>query len=353
MEIIKKVIKHVKNKWHHFQCNIAYKREIKNIQVKLRRTDKAAIVIGSVEYANLGDQAICLAQVKFTSNYLPVFEVRDSLFSKHAAKIKKMVRSQDVIVIPGGGNMGDIWMKDEERRRRIIKEYPHNKIIIFPQTIDYSNTLEGERYKQESITIYNSHNNLAICAREQSSFEIMQKIYSKNKIILVPDIVLSLKPEIADKKKQGVLFCFRNDVEKKLSADKIKEIEKSIERYGHTYIYTDTVQAGNIKQIDREKLILEKIEMLAGAKLVITDRLHGMIFCAISKTPCLVFSNNNHKIKGVYDTWLKNNPLIKFYDDFNIKMLEEDMKRLFEKDMGEQSICFNQQNFEGLIKELI
>ena len=28
-------------------------------------------------------------------------------------------------------------------------------------------------------------------------------------------------------------------------------------------------------------------------KVVVTDRLHGMIFCAITGTPCVVFSNYN------------------------------------------------------------
>ena len=50
------------------------------------------------------------------------------------------------------------------------------------------------------------------------------------------------------------------------------------------------------------------------AKLVITDRLHGMIFAAISETPCIVFSNYNHKVGGTYE-WIKQLPYIRYVEN--------------------------------------
>ncbi|MFB8735822.1 polysaccharide pyruvyl transferase family protein [Bacillus sp. SL00103] len=32
------------------------------------------------------------------------------------------------------------------------------------------------------------------------------------------------------------------------------------------------------------------------AQVVVTDRLHGMIFCAITKTPCVVLRSFDHKV---------------------------------------------------------
>ena len=45
--------------------------------------------------------------------------------------------------------------------------------------------------------------------------------------------------------------------------------------------------------------------------MVVTDRLHGMVFAAISGTPCIVFSNYNHKVQGTYE-WIKYLPYIKY-----------------------------------------
>ncbi len=54
----------------------------------------------------------------------------------------------------------------------------------------------------------------------------------------------------------------------------------------------------------RKQIIQEKLIEFSQAKLIITDRLHGMILAYLSKTPCIVLSNYNYKIKGVYE-WIK------------------------------------------------
>lgn len=55
------------------------------------------------------------------------------------------------------------------------------------------------------------------------------------------------------------------------------------------------------------------MQEFASAKLVITDRLHGMIFAALTQTPCIVLGNYNHKVKGTYE-WLQELPYICFAD---------------------------------------
>lgn len=54
------------------------------------------------------------------------------------------------------------------------------------------------------------------------------------------------------------------------------------------------------------------------AKIVITDRLHGMIFAAITGTPCIVLPNANHKISATYNTWLKQSNYIIFLEKSNV-----------------------------------
>ena len=49
---------------------------------------------------------------------------------------------------------------------------------------------------------------------------------------------------------------------------------------------------------------------------MITDRLHGMVFAAITSTPCIALSNYNQKVKGTYE-WIKHLPYIRFIEDEN------------------------------------
>ena len=50
---------------------------------------------------------------------------------------------------------------------------------------------------------------------------------------------------------------------------------------------------------------------------MITDRLHGMIFAAITGTPCVVLQNNNHKIKATYESWLRPLKHIRLQENFD------------------------------------
>lgn len=58
---------------------------------------------------------------------------------------------------------------------------------------------------------------------------------------------------------------------------------------------------------DRKCAVQSKLEEFAKYKMIITDRLHGMIFSILSNTPCLALDNSNHKVSGVYsiikDIW--------------------------------------------------
>ena len=66
-------------------------------------------------------------------------------------------------------------------------------------------------------------------------------------------------------------------------------------------------------------------EKIRKSSLVITDRLHGMIFSAITSTPCISLNNYNHKVKSTFE-YLKPLNYIKCIDD--VEDLEENIKFL-------------------------
>ena len=74
----------------------------------------------------------------------------------------------------------------------------------------------------------------------------------------------------------------------------------------------------------RKDVIRKKIQEFSNAKLVITDRLHGMIYSAISSTPCIVLGNNHHKIKDSYE-WISYLPYIKYANNIDeaVKLISE------------------------------
>ena len=91
----------------------------------------------------------------------------------------------------------------------------YNKIISFPQTIDFSETTEGQKALRNAQKVYQKHRHLLLLAREQKTFDFFQKHFPKNKSLLVPDIVMSLNFVEPTYKRNGAVICLREDKEKK------------------------------------------------------------------------------------------------------------------------------------------
>ena len=65
---------------------------------------------------------------------------------------------------------------------------------------------------------------------------------------------------------------------------------------------------------NREAEVERKLDEFRQSRLVITDRLHGMVFAAITGTPCIAFNNSSGKVEGVWRVWLRHLPYIKFVE---------------------------------------
>lgn len=286
---------------------------------------KKIIVMGIPHHGNIGDNAIAIAEEELLNKYFKDFKIyymQEKYLDICAAKAKKFINDEDVILLHGGGNIGDTYVRPETGRREVIKLFPDNKIIIFPQTAYFSNTDVGNKELEISKQIYNNHKNLVIMAREEKSYNFMKEHFYNAKIYLTPDIVMSLyKGE--DKERSGAILLFRTDKEKTLEDSNIEKIKQLVQEKYRQYKLTDMNLGSGIVNIAgnlRHITLNNKFNEFQTSKIAITDRLHGMIFAAITETPCVVFGNFNHKIIESYK-WLKNLEYIKFCD--NIDYLEE------------------------------
>lgn len=295
----------------------AYNRELEKLLADYQ-TD-SVLLLGSIEYDNLGDHAIVYVQKKFLEKLAPVIEIRDELYLHTRQQLRNRIMPHTLITIPGGGNMGDLWFADEQRRRWILEDFPNNPIVVFPQTISYSNTSEGQQALKESEVLYNSHKNLTLCAREEESFRQMKACYPNCRVLLVPDIVLWLPVMTLDNRKNTACLCFREDAERVISAELRQILGSLIAQMNIVQKEISTVSETNICCADREAALRAIWQQLLSARLCVTDRLHGMIFCYLTKTPCVVFDNDNHKIRHTYEKWLQGANYIFFADASSVE----------------------------------
>ena len=280
------------------------------------------VIIGIPEYDNLGDIAIGYAEKCFIDKYGEnnLF-ITEKDFLKNTNYIKKYLNKNATIFIQGGGNFGNVYMDQENIRRKILKKFITNKLVMFPSTFylkDYKNDIK--KYSR----LYNRNaSRLTIFCRELNSYNLVKEWY-KGKVYATPDIVLSLSSTIYkfDNIRSGVGICIRSDIESAISKDQLSQVEKMLSTTNEKVYHFDTCIGGTIYYGIQENTLKMILNDISKYKLVITDKLHGMIFCYLTGTPCIVFDNYNKKISGVYK-WIEN---VNF-----IRLIEKD--QFFEKDL--------------------
>lgn len=306
------------------------------------RRKKTVILLGTPLHGNLGDQAIAYSEYVFFQKlgYRTV-EVPSPYVSKYI-KLWKLLIGSGRVYVHGGGFIGVLWPKEHEMLLQILHVFSGNEIIILPQTIDFG---DNDRLLEEFNSALKKCSNVVICVREKISY---QKYYNKltnAKMLLIPDMVLFLEPlQIKIKKdSKKAIFCMRSDKEKMISNDDIKDLIHNVcsLKPDIEIIQTDTVQNIFVHPAKRKKLVEDKIEEFAKANLLITDRLHGMVFGYLAGVPVAVLSNFNHKVAGVYD-WIKGNTKIRMlqstkdFGDFCQGILLEEKEGYFCVDFKEK-----------------
>jgi pyruvyl transferase EpsI len=275
--------------------------------------------LDSPSYGNLGDQSIAYATAKFLKDNLPdyqLIEVMENKLISCLSYLKRKIEKEDLVVLQGGGNLGNLYSRYEFLRRQVIKNFPDNKIIIFPQSIYFSDTAKGRKEQKISSEIYGKHKNLIVCARDSKAASVMQQVFFKNKICLCPDIALYLINLVNGNNRSGVGVCLREDSEKiPLNESQNRFLQNIYKKYRKIETLTTlSLEKQNIVSNLREKLVLEKLKEFSKYQLIITDRLHGMIFAYITSTPCIVFTSKTEKAENLYKDWLKDCSFVSIYN---------------------------------------
>ena len=288
--------------------------------------EKKIFVLLSTDYSNLGDHAMTYSHIKLLKERYPDYKMIEVLVNdtmKYLYSIKKSCTVNDVITLKGGGNVGIEYFREELIRRKIIRYFPRNKVIMFPQTVYFPDTKLGKKELKKTVDIFNGNPNFYAFYRDKFSYELMYPHCEKS--YLTPDIVLSLrKIDVKTVEKKGALTCLRSDVEGIYGKQEKQIVNKVLEKaYGSVY-NSDTIRSYKIERVDREKELLGIWKEIAKAEILVTDRLHGMIFATLIGTPCIVLNTYNHKLRGQYE-WLSHLNYVKCID-----LTEENLRECVE-----------------------
>ena len=285
--------------------------EEERINEEVKKAGKKRVwLFMAADYSNLGDQAITKATLHYFKKYfnLSLIEVPKTIQNEILIDIKELVNPNDLVFISGGGFLGSIWFECEKAVRDIVEAFPNNQIVILPQSIYWDP--EAEEEKTKSARLYQQHGKIIFCARDKVSYREMKKTYPFARIKLLPDMVLSSDFSLFGQmsiEREGTLLVIRQDKESAMTEEDRENIRKwarknyppvkEIENHAESY--------RDILSWERDEELANLFMLYANAKLVVTDRLHGMIFSALAGTPCVAIDSATHKVKNTFK-WIKN-----------------------------------------------
>lgn len=237
-----------------------------------------------------------------------------------------------IILLHGGGNWGDLYEVHHEFRKRIIQDFPNHRIIVLPQSIHYQNSKKFE----SDIAFFKDYPNVTICTRDLQSFELANKSFTNNQVLLVPDMAFHLDMTYFASSiksiRQKNLYFKRKDEEfnnkyRNISIPKEADVSDwpTFEHYPLKYLFIDIlfgVPKRIIKHFNlsfshklmdykrewffRENFVKMGIRFLSQYETIYTTRLHAMILGILLNKQIYVIDNSYGKNYSYYDTWLSN-----------------------------------------------
>lgn len=289
-----------------------------------KKNRRKAVLIGSPVHSNLGDHLIadnCLSFIK-DLGFDAIVDIPEFYYELFGESIA--LDTQDIIFVVGGGWLGNDY-DDSDIICQIIRQWPNNKIVILPQTVHFSN--DGKYGNADTVgEILASSDNVLLCVREKRSYAVATEILRipSKRVLLSPDITLYKSDYLNfEQEKSGVVLSIRNDREL-IQNDLESTLKAVLKDINIGYKESSTVTNNKIVPLFfRKSFIHRKICEYSKAELVITNRLHSMIFALLGRSKCIAFDNSTHKVSETILNWLADNPNIRYLNNPNFATLRD------------------------------
>lgn len=267
-------------------------------------------------HSNLGDQAqaCCIEKYfrKFFSDHI-VFKLSNNAFDFYEEKIlmilKEKIKETDLIFFQSGYTFTGIHPY-ENMHRKIVENFPYNKIVFLPQTVKFKN----QKILENVQNFYGKYDNIYFFERDKISYDIYKSIFPEHRNVhCFPDIVTTEigNYDFNNNERNGILLCVRNDVEKLYSFQEISLFKEKLQKIAKVSLSDTNSETKENSLKEYWKKIEETIDDYAQYQVIITDRYHGTIFALIANTPVIILKTTDHKVvtgadwfEGVYEDYV-------------------------------------------------
>jgi exopolysaccharide biosynthesis predicted pyruvyltransferase EpsI len=290
----------------------------------------SAALLDFPRHSNVGDSAIWLGEEAYLRAAGLRIRYRCDLTTYSRRRLAASIGS-GLILLHGGGNLGDLWPSHQRLRERVIQDFPQNRIIQLPQSIHFAEA--GNRVQARAI--FNAHPDLTLLVRDHRSLDIARNEF-RAPALLCPDMALardlarpSTPPVVP------IIWLARTDHEIKYHEP--PAVEPDVERRDwldeapsglawFNAMLTRTVvdyprwtgplaslAASTYRHVATQRLE-RGARLLSRGRVLITDRLHGHILALLMGIPNILLDNSYGKLRSFYETWTRDSAITQWAD---------------------------------------
>jgi len=263
--------------------------------------------------SNIGDHAQLMLIEQWLRKKYPGVELIEYTLRDNLEHLLMRVKKDDLVFFCSGGNFGDFYIPTNKDRQRVVRNCFNNKIVILPKTLYFKSAENMRRFGE----VYNQHKDLTVCCRDMPSYFLAQTFLHNARLVACPDFAVNLKPRARSWEREGVLGIMREDSEAMVASEKLSSIcDEIIDFHADTFF---GMRVDTNKQ-NRKHVIGQFLKHCQRAKVVVTDRMHGMYFSLITDTPCVGLPQALDKTSTIMD-WFLDVPTLAYASD--LTQLEE------------------------------
>jgi pyruvyl transferase EpsO len=276
------------------------------------------VLVGTTLHDNAGDSLIWLGQLAV----LAELGIRVHAVVHPASFDRRPFDAAPpgaVVLLSGGGNFGDLWPFVHRHREWILQEITDRRIVQFPQSLHFRDDAAVARV-QHSLA---ARDDVSLMWRDRQSLGAARDLFPGVDAHLVPDVAFARRPpRVPVSPGDRIVWIARDDREgsalRRSSGPSGRVTDWGLDRapaLARELLWLTARVERRVPSVvgPRPRLVLYNrsalmtahaaARLVAGARVVVTDRLHAHVLCTMFAVPHVLLDDGYGKIRAFLDTW--------------------------------------------------